>query len=286
MSDQDRISVVNIVGPGSQPEENDGKLDYLPMPSVMSTFTNPAIPEPEEIGDCKAALDLLEKVLLALQEYPAASATLFDLAELNGESTDFVNQLLGIGEVSISVDGDAPIEIQESVMAGLWRIHHRDTTGRLLRDYLEVAPVPGVVVQSAFQSAQVGVQTDIDKAREGIVNSPALLAEIDEKIRQLQPDSPPHVINLSLLPLSPEDLIFLGERLGVGPVTILSRGYGNCRIGSTACHSTWWIKYYNSEDALIMNTIEIVDVPEVVLAAPEDLTDSAERLHDILELYR
>ena len=33
---------------------------------------------------------------------------------------------------------------------------------------------------------------------------------------------------------------------------------------------------------LILNTIEVVDVPEVALAAPEDLVDSRERLAELI----
>ncbi|HSM29085.1 MAG TPA: hydrogenase expression/formation C-terminal domain-containing protein [Woeseiaceae bacterium] len=36
---------------------------------------------------------------------------------------------------------------------------------------------------------------------------------------------------------------------------------------------------------LILNTLEVVDVPAVVKAAPEDLVDSAGRLKEILEPY-
>ena len=71
----------------------------------------------------------------------------------------------------------------------------------------------------------------------------------------------------------------------MGPTTILSRGYGNCRIGATAKEGVWWIKYYNSQDALILNTIEIVQIPEVALAAPEDIADTAERVAEIGKLY-
>ena len=285
MSDQERILAVDLMGPGSQPEE-EGSLSYLTMPAEMSTFDTPLMPEPEEIGDCSAAFALLDRVQLALQDRSVAAATVFDLAGLDESSLTFINQLLGVGEVSVSIASETPIEIQESVMAGLWRVLQRDSAGQLMHDYLEVAAIPSVVVRSAFESARHCVPTDMSEVRQGIANAPALLVEIDEKIRHLQPGAASHMINLSLLPLSAEDLILLGERLGVGPVTILSRGYGNCRIGSTACKSTWWIKYYNSEDALIMNTIEVVDVPEVAMAAPEDLADSAERLHEILEIYR
>jgi hydrogenase-1 operon protein HyaF len=36
---------------------------------------------------------------------------------------------------------------------------------------------------------------------------------------------------------------------------------------------------------LILNTLEVVEMPGVVAAAPEDLADSAERLAEILEPY-
>ena len=58
------------------------------------------------------------------------------------------------------------------------------------------------------------------------------------------------------------------------------------RIGSTAQPNVWWIKYFNSQEALILNTIEVIDVPAVAQAAAEDIADSAERLDEILELYR
>jgi hydrogenase-1 operon protein HyaF len=35
-------------------------------------------------------------------------------------------------------------------------------------------------------------------------------------------------------------------------------------------------------NTLILNTIEVVDVPDVVLAAIEDLTDSRERLAELV----
>ena len=74
--------------------------------------------------------------------------------------------------------------------------------------------------------------------------------------------------------------------MGTGPVTILSRGYGNCRITSTATAHLWRVKFFNSRDALILDTIEVVDVPAVALASQEDVEDSARRLDEILAVYR
>jgi len=39
----------------------------------------------------------------------------------------------------------------------------------------------------------------------------------------------------------------------------------------------------NSQDALILNTLEITDAPEVARTAAEDLADSAERLTEVME---
>jgi hydrogenase-1 operon protein HyaF len=115
------------------------------------------------------------------------------------------------------------------------------------------------------------------------MNAPALLAEIADQAARWHPGQPPHVINLTLLPVSPQDLDCLAQALGAGPVTILSRGYGNCRIASTRLANVWRVQYFNSMDRPILDTIEVVDVPEVALAAAEDHADSFERLGEWLE---
>ncbi|MBQ0807010.1 MAG: hypothetical protein KBT55_03475 [Porticoccus sp.] len=294
MSDPIQIPVVNVFGPGSQIEEEGDTLEYLSMPTSMSTFHPPILPEPEDMEeDISVALVLLNKAANALEEIPIneryleeGNETLFNLEGMSDGELNMINQVLGVGEVSAIIEGPAPIEIQESIMAGLWRIHHLDESKKVIGDYIEVATIPSVIRQLAFQSAHHEVDISTDDLPEGTINSPSILVELDEKVRKHQPEDEPHVINLSLIPLSPEDVFVLGKRLGVGPVTILSKGYGNCRIGSTACQSTWWIKYYNSEDSLILNTIEIVDIPEVASASSEDLTDSAHRLREIIEVYQ
>jgi len=39
-------------------------------------------------------------------------------------------------------------------------------------------------------------------------------------------------------------------------------------------------------DTLILDTFEVTRLPEVALAAPEDLSDSAERICEVLEAIR
>ena len=75
----------------------------------------------------------------------------------------------------------------------------------------------------------------------------------------------------------------LDRALPVGPVAIISRGFGNCRITSTGARDVWRVQYFNNMNTLILNTIEVVDVPEVALAAAEDLVDSRERLAELID---
>ncbi|MDQ7074177.1 MAG: hydrogenase expression/formation C-terminal domain-containing protein [Gammaproteobacteria bacterium] len=280
---------VATIGPGSQTTDAEAELAITSMPSGMSTYVQPIMPEIEVLEelDVKAGIQALEDALIALRRYqPGQAALSVNLSHLNDINLRFVNQALGDGEVSVMSTGDAPIKAQESVMAGIWRVQHCDQHDRPLHDSIEIGDVPDMVRSLTFQTANSELDTRFDLSSGELQNSPALLVELKDQLKEWTPESELHVINLTLLPLTDADLHLIGSRLGVGPVTILSRGYGNCRIGSTAKNNVWWIKYYNSEDKLILNTIEVTSIPEVALAAPEDLHDSIERLDEILALYR
>jgi hydrogenase-1 operon protein HyaF len=61
---------------------------------------------------------------------------------------------------------------------------------------------------------------------------------------------------------------------------VLSRGFGNCRITATAHPYVWWVQYFNNMEKLILNSIEIVDMPAVALAAAEDHEATVVRLDE------
>jgi hydrogenase-1 operon protein HyaF len=278
---------IPVVGVGTQPaEEGDETFSFIGAPGAMPTFHPPILPEPEEVENLVAAKALLAQMQQGLAQYQAGTPALqYDLMPLDDANLDLVNQVLNEGEVSVLYSGVPSVQIQESVLTGVWRVQTFDAQQQLIADGIEVADIPSIVREHGFADVQT-LNTDLSHLPIGVLNAPALITEIAEKSASWEKGDLPHVINLSLLPLSTEDLAFLGERLGVGTITILSRGYGNCRIGSTRIPNVWWVKYYNSEDALILNSIEIVDVPEVACAAVEDLADSAERLAEILEVYQ
>jgi len=274
-----------IIGQGSQPPEHDGaELDYLSLPDEMSTYRMPQL----SLDLNSAVLAGANSVALQLQHMLACYPTpcpAINLTELDTNNRGFIDELLGEGEVSMICSGPREIRVQESVLAGVWRLQGTDGGQRLSIDQLEVGIVSQQIVQAAFAGAATQIDTDMSELADGVMNAPPLLAELNAKIAEYQPGSEAHIINLSLLPQTEQDLAFLEQRLGQGPVTILSRGYGNCRITATTIRYVWWVQYFNSQDTLILNTLEVSDMPSVACASSEDIADSNQRLKEILALY-
>ncbi len=273
------------IGPGSQPgEEDGGELQYMEMPQSMATFSVPNLPKKEDVIGLDAALATLDAVAANLAGHNATFRNaVHDLSGLDGANLDLINQVLGEGEVSIICGAD--LQAQESVLAGVWRVRRTGADGKLARDVIEVGAFPADVMARAFAGCRNAV-TLPSTYPAGVFNAPPLLSEINDHIPLVGPGVEPHVINLSLLPHTEEDLVFLDYQLGRGPVAVLSRGYGNCRVVSTGTRDVWCVRFYNSTDAVILNTLEVTALPEVVRAAPEDIADSHQRLLEILGAYR
>lgn len=282
------IANAAVVGPGSQPADSDGaEMTFMDMPSGMTTFEAPMIPEAEEIEGLEPAIEMTEEMLTALKSYHAGEKScVIELDHLDDKNRIFYNQLLGDGEVSVQCSGNINARIQESVLAGVWRVQYMNDNEIVIRDTMEIADIPGVVSELTFDSAAERLDVSNLTIPEDVYNAAPLLAEISDKLPEFETDGEVHIINLSLLPHTEEDIKYLSDSLGIGPVVILSRGYGNCRISSTTTKNVWWVQYFNSQDTLILNTLEISKVPDVACASQEDLEDSAERLDEILEIYR
>jgi hydrogenase-1 operon protein HyaF len=272
---------VPVVGPGSHEVEE--VAEYLPMPHDMSVFRQPIVEpgSPEAAAEAHAALSgLLQR--MQTHRFGTGERPRLDLASLSPEALTLTNQAMGQGEVSAIVHGARSWRIEETTFASIWHVLAMREDGGVAEDCLEVGDIPASLRETVAEATKPRV-FGLPPAPAGVMNSPALLVELLEQSAVWRPGKAAHVINLTLLPVTPQDLDYLGQALGVGPVTILSRGYGNCRITSTQLPHTWWVQYFNSMDVMILNTIEVVDVPEVALAAREDFEDSTERLAEWLE---
>lgn len=265
-------------GPGSQPDPS-GELQYMPMPSGMRTYA-PHIPEAEDIAALSEALAMLAEMAVACEVVAQGAPTVsFDLATLSTGARKVMADALGQGEVSMKIRGLPAVMVQESVFAGVWMLLAAGM------DSVEIGPVPQLALGRAHMphSPAVGV---LAKRVAGLANAPAILAELVDKSLTRRAGDMAHVVNLSLLPHTPEDLDWLSEALGEGAVTVLSRGYGNCRVTACAQAHVWKVQFFNSMDTLILDTYEVCEMPEVALAAAEDLQDSALRIRDVIEAIR
>jgi hydrogenase-1 operon protein HyaF len=265
---------------GAEPEES---IEYMPMPREMSTFEMPHLPEPGPGNDVAGARDVLETFLQHFAGWLAGAGDppVLDLKGLAADSLRVLNETLGEGEVAATVDADHEIRIQETVFSGVWREQHFEAGGALLHDYLLAAPVPPVVARLARERAAPKLR-DFELPP-GAMNVAALIHELQEAMDRSGPQAPAHVINLTLLPLSPEDTVHIDRVLDGGSVVILSRGFGNCRISSTAARNVWRVQYFNNMQTLILNTIEVTPMPEVAVAAGEDLAETHGRLADLVQ---
>lgn len=276
---------VKIVGPGSQPLDQDGQaLSYIDMPGDMATYREPSVPEPDAVRGLTGARDAMLWLRQALADYEIGAEPLMaNLSALDDENRELVNQILGEGEVCVNYSGTFRARSQEAVLAGVWRTLYLDQDDAVCYDLLEVADVPHTVVMPDGRNRPINADTAGVAAERN--NALAILVELDAACTTYANTSTAHSINLTLLPLSDADLEFIDARLGRGPVDTLSRSYGKCQVSSTLSPNVWWVRYYNSMGTLILNTIEVVDVPQAIAAAPEDLEDSAHRLDGILTPY-
>jgi len=237
----------------------------------------------ELASSCPNAVALLSKIAEAIAGQKADAPTqLFRLANLNELESKLIADVLGEGEVGgvVALPDGSLAQIQESVLAGIWRVRlETDATS----EYLEIGSVPEIVRRAAADLT--AADFEIGQVPEGAMNVLPVLAEIRERALAWRPGLRSQIINFTLLPMSPVDMSFLQDTIRNGPIQLVSRGYGTCRVLSTGIRNVWSVQFFNAMDTIILDTLEVGGVPTVALAADEDFEDSAERLQEIIEAY-
>jgi hydrogenase-1 operon protein HyaF len=275
------------------PEGSDDTMTMLPLAEAgegvvrgkdVVAFLATASAE-QSIARCPRTAELLPRLAQALDAQRADTAgQLFDITDYEAHERELIGQVLGEGEVSglAALPDGGVAQLTEAAMAGLWRVRFTDAAGRLVADYLEIASIPHVVERAAAFTAE---RLSFGEAPEGAMNVMPILAEIDGRMRAHRPGGPSHTINFSLLPVNEIDMEFLQQTLGEGPVQLVSRGYGHCKVTATGARNVWSVQFFNAMSTIILDTLEIGDTPEAARAADEDFHDSAERLREIHEAY-
>ncbi|QQP91047.1 hydrogenase expression/formation protein [Skermanella sp. TT6] len=261
-------------------------LDLMRMPAAVRRLDRLSLPG--TAPGLSDAARILSAVRAALDGFTVdSSPALFPLTGLDEAAAALLDDALGEGEVGIVVAGTSEYQIQESVLPGVWRVKTfalaDGPAGALAGDHIEVADVPGVVRAAALGGTRA--RLEIGEPPEGCMNVMPVLAELRARTAAYAQGDRNHVISFTLFPMNETDMAFLKRTLGLGPVQAVSRGYGTCRVTLTGQRHVWSVQYLNAMDTVILDTLEIGDVPVALSAADEDFQDSAERLGEILEAY-
>lgn len=208
-----------------------------------------------------------------------------DLMAMTPDQRRDIGGMLGEGEVNIVAGLDPVFQMEESLLPGVWRVRATDAAGELISDIIEIAEIPTALRAAAHALTRPMPPIAEGAAGPGVMNGPAVLAEIQARAEAWRPGVKNHVINFTLFPLTEEDGALIGSALGEIPLSIISTGFGDCRITGTKARHVWAVQFLNAMGTVILDTIEVGDVPAFACAALEDFEDSAARISDILQAY-
>ena len=268
---------VRFFDAGSAPDE--GRLPYSAMLRQVDRSIVPHA-DAEALSEAKSVLAEFADALGPWDPSLDRSGPRIDVSGVSPAAAAVIEEVLGEGEVSGEIADPRPSRIHESIFTGIWRIRDFGDALEPASDRLEASILPDIVTDSALAAATRGL-SPVFPAAIGM-HSPALLEEIAEAMRKYRDGAPARVVNLTLLPLTVEDHRAIELALPAGPVAMVSRGFGNCRIRSTLVRNVWRVQYFNHANRLILNTLEIVTAPEIVFAAADDIDDSRRRLEDLV----
>ncbi len=131
---------------------------------------------------CPNAVALLSKVADAIAGQRADAPTqLFRLDNLNDLESRLVADVLGEGEVGgvVALPDGSLAQIQESVLAGIWRVRLETDAGH---EYLEIGAVPEIVKRAAVDLT--AADFEIGQVQEGVMNVlPELIEAFQGRLR-------------------------------------------------------------------------------------------------------
>jgi len=242
------------------------------------------------LGEASApVLDMLGNIADALDAAREGRAWRRRLDHLSVSERTVLQDALGKGEVSMTLSPGAPGEglaqIGETVLPGVWLGLAEDTDGAPAAHWVEVADAPRALREAAAARPRDDIPFDALTPPRDAMNVMGVLAEIRARAAAWRPGTQNHVLNFTLFPMTQADTAFLAKVLGEAGVRVSSGGYGAARVIMTALRNVWAVQYLNGLGAVILDTIEVGDVPASVLASVQDFEDSAARLDEIRQAY-
>lgn len=111
----------------------------------------------------------------------------------------------------------------------------------------------------------------------------SVLSEVHTLLKRFAETGESGAVDLRGLPLTAADRDQLEELLGRGEVRCTLSLMGRSEVWETAFPGVWWVRHLGAEDTVSSEILEITNVPDILLAHPEDITAAAIRLESRLD---
>lgn len=103
----------------------------------------------------------------------------------------------------------------------------------------------------------------------------AVLCELVALLERLVEEQQTAAIDLRSLPMSPQDRVELQNALGQGEVQATVDADGRSTIRETRVAGVWWVEHQNSAGELIAESLEVTQIPEILLSASDEIAAAA-----------
>ncbi len=255
----------------------------LGVPDTVTSFRMPQNPGNADKQSAAACCRFFREITHLTGD--GSSVLCKSFSGLSAEAVAFIRDMLGDGEVSIRIKTTGPvcdeIRIRESRFVGIWLVRFLKQE-RAVAEHLEVAPIPECV-RDALNTVRRKELFAVSVPKEAM-NSPSVLTEIKERLKNFGPNHSNSPIILSSLPMTKADQTVIDAAIGCGLVRIVSEGMGTCCIESCGVRNLWKIQYFGNAPAkrMTLNMLSVCEIPEEASAAAEDIEDSKMRLTEVI----
>lgn len=115
-------------------------------------------------------------------------------------------------------------------------------------------------------------------------NTLPLLNEVRHALKRLVRTGESTIIDLRAIPFGPGDEERLLDLLGQGEVMATLDALGKTTVKESRFSGVWIVDHYNSEAERIAFQIEVIEIPELLCAQPDDMYESLEKLDTVLDV--
>jgi hydrogenase-1 operon protein HyaF len=102
-------------------------------------------------------------------------------------------------------------------------------------------------------------------------------------LQVLAADASAASIDLSSLPMSPEDRAQLLQVLGEGEVQATLTAQGLSKFRETHICGVWWVEHFGVDRELVAESIEVTLMPEILKASADEIVPAARDLRARIE---